>query len=243
MPRQNTMWRIRPVVVGVVLMLSGLVGVGVDAAEQAAAQRVKFVLDQLDSRRGVGVLVGEGAAGLAEEMARQSELTLYVHLPTESDVKATCARLDDTGLLGTRVFVGRGGPESIPLATSLSDFVLVEPEQVLAAKPHVDELTRVVRPLGKVFVGDEIQTKPYPAEADNWTHAYHGPDNNPQSTDQLARGTLQTQFLGPPWYVPFPVVTVTSAGRVFRAYGHVGFKERDWPWLNKLVAFNGYNGT
>ena len=43
--------------------------------------------------------------------------------------------------------------------------------------------------------------------------------------------------------MPFPEVTVTAAGRVFKAFGHVGYKKRDWPWLNTLVAINGYNGT
>ena len=30
---------------------------------------------------------------------------------------------------------------------------------------------------------------------------------------------------------------------MFKAFGHVAFKEREEPFLNKLVAFNGYNGT
>jgi outer membrane protein assembly factor BamB len=30
---------------------------------------------------------------------------------------------------------------------------------------------------------------------------------------------------------------------VFKAFGHVAFKTREEPFLNKLVAFNGYNGT
>ncbi len=46
-----------------------------------------------------------------------------------------------------------------------------------------------------------------------------------------------------PRYAPLPQVAVASAGRVFKAFGHVAFKVREEPWLNKLVAFNGYNGT
>ncbi|MDP6720909.1 MAG: PQQ-binding-like beta-propeller repeat protein, partial [Pirellulaceae bacterium] len=52
-----------------------------------------------------------------------------------------------------------------------------------------------------------------------------------------------TQFLTEPWYVPMPQVTVASGGRVFKAFGHIALKEREWPWLNSLVAINGYNGT
>jgi len=52
-----------------------------------------------------------------------------------------------------------------------------------------------------------------------------------------------TQFLAEPRYAPLPQVAVASAGRVFKAFGHVAFKVREEPFLNKLVAFNGYNGT
>ena len=34
-----------------------------------------------------------------------------------------------------------------------------------------------------------------------------------------------------------------SAGRVFKAFGHIAFKAREEPWLDTLAAFNGYNGT
>ena len=52
-----------------------------------------------------------------------------------------------------------------------------------------------------------------------------------------------TQFLAEPRYAPLPQVGVASAGRVFKAFGHVAFKDREEPFLNKLVAFNGYNGS
>jgi outer membrane protein assembly factor BamB len=38
-------------------------------------------------------------------------------------------------------------------------------------------------------------------------------------------------------------VAVAAGGRVFKAFGHIAFKEREEPWLNTLAAFNGYNGT
>jgi outer membrane protein assembly factor BamB len=40
-----------------------------------------------------------------------------------------------------------------------------------------------------------------------------------------------------------PQVTVVSGGRVFKQFGHIALKEREWPWLNTLAAINGYNGT
>ena len=52
-----------------------------------------------------------------------------------------------------------------------------------------------------------------------------------------------TQFLADPRYAPLPQVAVAAGGRVFKAFGHIAFKEREEPWLDTLAAFNGYNGT
>jgi outer membrane protein assembly factor BamB len=213
------------------------------AAPTSAKDRARAVLARLESGRGICVLLGKAPTELAVELARQSELTVYLQLPPDEPSSPVLSGLDDAGLLGVRVVVERGPWSGIHLADNLADAVVVTPESLEAAQACRDELFRVVRPLGLVLLGDEQLTKPYPAEADDWTHPYHGPDNNPQSGDRLARAPYLTQFLAEPWYVPFPEVTVTSEGRVFKAFGHVGYKERDWPWLNTLVAINGYNGT
>ena len=33
-----------------------------------------------------------------------------------------------------------------------------------------------------------------------------------------------------------PLVTVASGGRLFKAFGHVAIKQREWPLLNTLIA-------
>ena len=54
--------------------------------------------------------------------------------------------------------------------------------------------------------------KGIPEGAGEWSHPYHGPDNNPLATDTLARGPYRTRFLATPWYGPMPQVTVTAGG-------------------------------
>ena len=100
-----------------------------------------------------------------------------------------------------------------------------------------------MRPGAKALLGKEVVTKPIPAGIDDWSHHYHGPDNNPQSNDQVARAPFLTQFIGIPRYSAIPQTTVASAGRIFMAFGHVAWKERAEPWLDTLIAVNGYNGT
>jgi outer membrane protein assembly factor BamB len=105
------------------------------------------------------------------------------------------------------------------------------------------EAMRVLCPRGKAFLGKEVLTKPLPKDTDDWSHPYHGPDNNPQSKDKIARAPYLTQFLAKPYYGPLTQVAVASAGRAFKAFGNIAFKVREEPLLNTLVAFNGYNGT
>ena len=122
-------------------------------------------------------------------------------------------RLDEAGLLGTRIYVEKGAWNHIHLADNLADVVMVTRGCAASHVPRA-ELLRVVNPLGKVFSGQERLTKPFAAGSDDWTHPYHGPDNNPQSRDRIAREPYLTQYFAEPYYVPPPGVTVAAGGRI-----------------------------
>jgi len=211
--------------------------------ESTAAAQARQILSRLGCKRGICVLLDPSPVDLGIALARQSEFLTYLQLPSNEATAAARARIDAAGLLGTRIYVEQGRWSEIHLADNLADAVVVTSAAVPAAGPCREELLRVVNPLGKVLLGHEELAKPLPAGADDWSHPYHGPDNNPQSADHLARAPYLTQFLARPWHVPQPEVTVASAGRIFKAFGHIAFHSREWPWLNTLAAFNGYNGT
>lgn len=236
-------WLAKTAAMLVPVVLSEVVAAESPALPASIESTAGEYLDRVGVERGICVLIAAEPADLAIEMARRSDLTLYVQVPDDARVAKTRQATDEAGVLGTRVYVERGDWSRIHLADNLADAVVVAQEVVAALEAKKSELLRVVRPSGRVLLGDGEITKPYPEEADDWTHPYHGPDNNPQSTDELARAPYITQFLAEPYYVPFPEVTVTSRGRIFKAFGHVGYKQRDWRWVNQLVAFNGYNGT
>ncbi len=86
-------------------------------------------------------------------------------------------------------------------------------------------------------------TKPALPGVDDWSHWEHGPDNNPVSTDAVIKAPYMTQWLGTPLYIGMPAITTASAGRIFIAMGHIAHHEREEPWVNTLLARNGYNGT
>jgi outer membrane protein assembly factor BamB/ubiquinone/menaquinone biosynthesis C-methylase UbiE len=86
-------------------------------------------------------------------------------------------------------------------------------------------------------------TKRKPKGMDAWSHWEHGPDNNPVSTDSVVKAPYRTQWLGGPLYSAMPAITTAAGGRLFTALGHIAHHRREEPWLNTLLARNGYNGT
>lgn len=216
---------------GVFLLLSGLAG---HAQEPDAETR--RVLAEAGVPRGVAVVIGDDA--LARSLAQHSEFRVYVQSPTEESAAELRRAAEKTGLLGQRLFIGSGPLARLHLADNLADVVVAR-----GTSPAADEVRRVLRPGGKAWIGTTVVDKRLPTDTDDWSHPYHGPDNNPQSADRVARAPYLTHFLAEPWYSPMPLVTVAAGGRLFKAFGHVAIKEREWPLLNTLVCQNAFNGT
>ncbi len=175
------------------------------------------------------------------ELAKTSELTILFQSSEAAQVDEVRTTASQAGLLGVRVFAAVGSPRSIQLADNVADCLLVAAS---AAKQVPDqESLRVLRPQASAFVGDRRLLKPVPDGADDWSHPYHGPDNNPQSNDELVRGKLRTQFIGFPKFSPMPEQTVIAGGRIFKAMGHIAHKANQNEMLNTLLCMNAYNGT
>lgn len=220
------------------VLLPHVFAIGQDASAQTRA-----VLDKAGVQRGICVVLSDRPAPLAVELARASDFLVYVQLPTADRVDALRKAADQQGLLGNRIFVGQGAWSHLHLADNLADLVVVGEMAGGPASVPRSEVLRVLRPGGKGLLAAQEIVKPFPEATDDWSHPYHGPDNNPQSQDTLARAPYLTHFLAEPWYSPMPIVTVAAGGRLFKAFGHVAIKEREWPLLNTLVAQDAFNGT
>jgi len=198
------------------------------------------VIENAGVSKGVCVLVGDKAAELAVELAGISEFMLYVQMDDTAEVDEARRHIDSLGLLGTRIFIDSGTLSHIHLADNLADALVVTSNGNGISER---EMMRVLHPRAVAMVNGETMVKAVPAGLDDWTHPYHAPDNNPQSEDTVAKAPYLTQFLAGPFYAPLPQVTVTSAGRIFRAHGHIAFKPREEEYKNTLVAYNAWNGA
>jgi len=197
-------------------------------------------LSDIGVTRGICVVLGDPECELSLRLARQSNLMIYLQLQEPRDEYKARRVADEAKLYGTRIFIERGLLTELHLADNLADALVVAGQRTVVPQ---DEVLRVLRPGGKALLGNKVLVKPFPKGVDDWSHPYHGPDNNPQSQDKVILAPYLTHYLAEPRYAPLPQVTVASAGRVFKAFGHVAFKEREEPFLNKLVAFNSFNGT
>jgi outer membrane protein assembly factor BamB len=224
------------------LALFGLLFIGLLAAFSNAPLHADdaALLERMGRGPGLCVLIepeSETAAFLAEE----GGWTVAAVLEDADALDTARKDASQRGLLGVSIFVISPTEEGLPLASNLVDVLYAEsPASSLSEN---SDWFRTVRPLGKMLLGERTCVKPMPEEADDWTHPYHGPDNNPQSTDGIAKAPYRTHFLTGPYYVPFPTVTVVSGGRLFKAMGNVGYKEREHEWVETLAVFNAYNGT
>jgi outer membrane protein assembly factor BamB len=199
------------------------------------------IAERIGLTRGICVLLGDKNCETAVRLARQTKLLIYVQLESAEEVEAARRAADREGFYGNRIWLGEGDLSRVQLADNVADVLVASGGA--ATKISKAEAFRVLCPRGKALLGRQTMVKPALQNVDDWTHPYHGPDNNPQSEDQVARAPYLTQFLAEPYYAPLPQVAVTSAGRLFKAFGNLAFHTREEHLLNSLVAFNGYNGT
>lgn len=194
-------------------------------------------LKAIGTDRGVVVVLGDRGGAFSIALARASDLTVFA--PQETAATQAFQSADAAGLLGSRVVVERQTGPRIGLADNMADAVIVRGPSAVPQQ----EVLRVLRPGGKVIGAQGITVKPFPEGIDDWSHHYCRPDNNPQSRDQLARAPFLTQYVVEPRYAPAPQAAVASGGRIFMAFGHIAWHQREEPMLNKLVVLNAFNGT
>ncbi len=198
------------------------------------------ILDRIGVSRGICVVLSDQNCKFSLDLVQKSELVIYVPLSKDDQVLAARRAADAAGFYGTRIYVEKSDPQTINLADNIADVLIA-----LSDTLHIteNEVLRILRPEGKALFKNKDLVKPFPEGVDDWSHPYHGPDNNTQSKDKVVLAPYLTQFLAEPYYGPVTQVAVASAGRVFKGFGNVAFHEREEPFLNTLVAFNGYNGT
>ncbi len=208
-----------------------------------AGVSIDEIAKAVGAARGVVVVLGlpQDNPHFVTELAIAKEFTVYFQSNDPTQVATVRASAEKARILGKRVFVDLGSLGSIHLTHNIADSVIVDSYHVVQTKE--DEILRVLRPEAKAFLGDRALVKPIPDGLDDWSHPYHGPDNNPQSTDRYVKGEFETQFIADPKFSPMPEQTVVAGGRMFKALGHIAHRINQNEMLNTLLCINAYNGV
>jgi outer membrane protein assembly factor BamB len=220
-------------------LILAIVAAPLHADELTVAEAISAV----QGERGVVAVLGlpSGDPSFVTQIAKQSELTVYFQSSNSAEATQVQAAADAAGLLGRRVFVDAGSLEVIHLSHNVADAVIVN--ETVAGQTSDAEIRRVMNPNATALIGNRSISKPVPEGADDWSHPYHGPDNNPQSEDQFVRGNFHTQFIAEPKFSPMPEQSVVAGGRIYKAMGHIAHKANQNEMLNTLLCINAYNGT
>ncbi len=231
----------------------GVKGAGVGAhGGVAPTALVKRVVETAGTDHGLCAVVGCSEREFVLDLARCTRFLVHVLDPRAAGAAATRQAVDAAGLFGSRVVVETAASERLPHADNTLDVVvMLDSADPAIRRPAASEATRVLRPGGvlvRVSTAKGVralsrEVKPAQAGVDDWSHWEHGPDNNPVSTDAVIRAPYMTQFLEHPLYIAMPAITTAAGGRIFIAMGHIAHHVREEPWLNTLLARNGYNGT
>jgi len=157
----------------------------------AAGAEIERLLERLGIRRGICVVLGADDPQFPVELARASELLIYVQSADPHAVAATRAAADAAEFLGTRIYVERGSLDHLHLASNLADGVIVrQTNQTRQASLAVD-VPGHVRQLWE-FLGSENVEPTAPVVMDQLA-VWSGLDGIVRACE-LANGKLRWKF-------------------------------------------------
>jgi len=119
------------------------------------------IINETGIRRGYCLILGGGTGRLAFELAKRTELMIYVVEEDERKVEAARRALTDVGMYGARVCVEQLPLSRLPYPDYFANLIVCEKTFLTGELPMPSkELLRMLKPLGGVaYVGQPSQAK------------------------------------------------------------------------------------
>ncbi|MFC1735136.1 PQQ-binding-like beta-propeller repeat protein [Candidatus Hydrogenedentota bacterium] len=214
------------------------------AGAGTSSEMAEHLISVAGVSRGICSIINFSDEALPVEMAAAGGFLVHALSNEETMVSSARALAEANGVDGSRLIIEKYSAGELPYVDNLVDLVVIIADNTNSI-PSRDEILRVLRPGGVAVLDNNeiLMKKPVPEGADEWTHWFHRPDNNPVSTDTLAKPPYRLRWIRTPRYTAMPTNTTIAGGRVFHAMGHIAHHKREEPNLYTLTARNGYNGT
>lgn len=160
----------------------------------AMAKRAAEIIQHAGRNRGYALVVGDEVGAFTLELGRQSELQVIgIGLSPESLARQR-RRLAEAGLYG-QVVLHDASFQSPPYIDRVFNLIVASPEQ---PSFDADKWIKLLRPGGRLFVGDDEKVAPTPAGGGSWSHLYGDAGNTACSQDTLSTNDLKLQWFGEP---------------------------------------------
>jgi outer membrane protein assembly factor BamB len=210
--------------------------------------KAERILEAAGVRGGLIVCLGEGgqvdSPGTFIASLRTNERTLVYGFHDDDALVETARRtIRKKGCYGpvsVHAFDGR----HLPLVGNLANLVVAED---LGDVP-MEEVMRVLAPLGVALIDGKKTVKPWPSEMDEWTHYLHGADNNAVANDTLVGPPKGMQWVNDPlWDRAHSTLfgtacIVSSRGRIFSIEDTAPIALPLLPGKYALIARDAFNG-
>ena len=163
------------------------------ASAWAAEPSAKQILDATGVKGGLVAHLGCGDGNLTAAL-RADDSYLVHGLDTDAkNVQKAREHIHSKGLYGP-VSVDTFDGKHLPYVDNLVNLVVAEE---LGDVP-MDEVMRVLAPLGLAYIGGKKTVKPWPKDIDDWSHFLHDATGNAVAHDRVAAAPKHLQWIGGP---------------------------------------------
>ena len=216
-----------------------------DTPEQIAeSDFARTILKAAGVKGGLVVHLGCGDGKLTAALyAGDSYLVHGLNTDIEQAAEAR-ENIRSLGLYG-KVSVDTFDGRHLPYVDNLVNLVVAED----LGEVSMDEVTRVLAPLGVACVGGKKIIKPWPKEIDEWTHFLHGADNNAVAKDTVVGPPKRYQWIsGPRWarshdHLSSLSAMVSAKGRIFYILDEAPAASVAFDPQWRLVARDAFSGV
>ena len=154
-----------------------------------------IVSAQSDFSEGIIVHIDSNDGRATVELLKHPNSRVHGLDTNEAQVKEARRFIQSKNLYGT-VSVSQFDGVRLPYANNLVNRIVAP----IGTAVPLDEMMRVLVPLGTIQLGDKSIVKPWPKEMDQWTHFLRDVDNNAVSSDSTIDLPRSLQWVdGPRW--------------------------------------------
>jgi len=213
--------------------------------DTAGRRQAQALLDDTGVKGGLIVHIGCGDGTLTAALRANDSYLVHGLDADAANIEKARATIRAAGVYGPVSVAYWPDKACLPYADNLVNLLVTEN---LGAVP-VDEVMRVLAPLGVALISGKKTVKPWPKEIDEWTHFLHGPDNNAVARDRVVGPPRSIQWASEPRWgrsheeSASMSASVTAKGRIFSIFDQAPLASIRFSGQWELVAQDAFNGT